>query len=153
MFDHVLLVECKNWTAPAEDPELAVFNDKLTSRGRPMASSRAAAGITGNLAALTAAHEVLARALSQGRAIVVLTRREIEELADTADLVLLLKRKRAQLAVSGTIFEQAGGWPLLSRGVGVSPTRPGRRKRRVPGLRRRAPHPRRLWGSKTVQGG
>jgi hypothetical protein len=34
------------------------------------------------------------------------TRREIESLADTTDLVLLLKRKRAQLAVSGTIFHQ-----------------------------------------------
>jgi hypothetical protein len=102
----------------------------------------AAAGIAGNLAALTAAHEVLARALSQGREIVVLTRRETEELAETADLVLLLRRKRVQPAVSGTIFEQAGdggGRPLVSRGVGVSPTRPGRRKRRVPRLRRRAP--------------
>jgi hypothetical protein len=66
----------------------------------------AAAGITGNPAALTAAHEVLSRALANGREIIVLTRREIEGLADTDDLVLLLKRKRAQLAVSGTIFEQ-----------------------------------------------
>jgi hypothetical protein len=51
-------------------------------------------------------HEVLARALAQGREIIVLTRREIEGLDDTDDLVRLLKRKRAQLAVSGTIFEQ-----------------------------------------------
>lgn len=38
----------------------------------------------------------------------MLTRWEIEDLADTAYLALLLKRRRAQLAVSGTIFEQAG---------------------------------------------
>jgi hypothetical protein len=36
----------------------------------------------------------------------VITRREIEDLGDTDELVLLLKKKRAQLAVSGTIFEQ-----------------------------------------------
>jgi hypothetical protein len=83
-----------------------VFNDKLTSRGRPMGIFVAAVGITGNAAELTAAHGVLARALAQGREIIVLTRREIEALADTDHLVRLLKRKRAQLAVSGTIFEQ-----------------------------------------------
>jgi hypothetical protein len=105
-FDHIVLVECKNWTARAGYPELAVFNDKLTSRGRPMGIFVAAAGITGDPAALTAAHGVLSRALQQGREIIVLTRREIGNLADTDDLVLLLKRKRAQLAVSGTIFEQ-----------------------------------------------
>ena len=106
MFDHILLVECKNWTCSAGYPELAVFNDKLTSRGRPMGIFVAAAGITGKAAGLTAAHEVLARALAQGREIMVLTRREIENLMDTDDLVRLLKQKRAQLAVSGTIFEQ-----------------------------------------------
>ena len=106
MFDHILLVECKNWSAPTGYQELAVFNDKLTSRGRPMGIFVAAVGITGNAAELTAAHGVLARALAQGREIIVLTRREIEALADTDHLVRLLKRKRAQLAVSGTIFEQ-----------------------------------------------
>jgi len=106
MFDHILLVECKNWTARAGYPELALFNDKLTSRGRPMGIFVAAAGITGDPRDRTAAHEVLARALQHGREIIVLTRWEIENLEDTDDLVLLLKRKRAQLAVSGTIFEQ-----------------------------------------------
>ena len=106
MFDHILLVECKNWTTSAGYPELAVFNDKLTSRDRPMGIFVASAGITGKAAGLTAAHEVLARALAQGREIMVLTRREIENLRDTDDLVRLLKQKRAQLAVSGTIFEQ-----------------------------------------------
>lgn len=105
MFDHILLVERKNWTVSVGYPELAVFNDKLTSRGRPMGIFVAAAGITGEPAKLTAAHGVLARALAHGREIIVMTRQEIENLADTEELVLLLKRKRAQLAVSGTIFE------------------------------------------------
>ncbi|HCU94704.1 MAG TPA: hypothetical protein DHU96_19135 [Actinobacteria bacterium] len=106
MFDHILLVECKNWSMPTGYPELAVFNDKLTSRGRPMGIFVATAGITGKPADRTAAHEVLGRALAQGREIIIVTRREIEGLGDTDDLVRLLKRKRAQLAVSGTIFEQ-----------------------------------------------
>ena len=29
MFDHILLVECKNWSSPIGYPELAIFNDKL----------------------------------------------------------------------------------------------------------------------------
>jgi Restriction endonuclease len=106
LFDPILLVECKNWTTRVGYPELAVFNDKLTSRGRPLGIFVAAAGITGDAAARTAAHEVLGRALQHGREIIVLTRREIESLGDTDDLVLLLKRKRAQLAVSGTILEE-----------------------------------------------
>ena len=106
MFDHILLVECKNWTTPVGSAELSVFDHKLASRGRTMGIFVAAAGITGKPAELTAAHNLLAQALMQGREIMVLTRQEIENLEDTDALVLLLKRKRAQLAVSGTIFEQ-----------------------------------------------
>jgi Restriction endonuclease len=105
MFDHIILVECKNWSRAAGYPELAVFHDKLQSRGRPLGILVAAAGITGDPTSLTNAHSVLARALSQGREILVITRHEIEQLTDTDELVRLLKRKRAQLAVSGTIFE------------------------------------------------
>lgn len=105
MFDHLILVECKNWSSAVGYQELAVFHDKLQSRGRPFGILVAASGITGDPNDLTAAHSVLARALSQGREILVITRREIEKLNDTDDLVLLLKRKRAQLAVSGTIYQ------------------------------------------------
>jgi hypothetical protein len=104
-FDHILLVECKNWSGPAGYPELAIFLQKLASRGRPLGIFVAAAGITGDPTGLTAAHSVLAQALLQGREIIVMTRREIEQLTDTAQLVRLLKQKRAQLAVSGTIFQ------------------------------------------------
>jgi hypothetical protein len=105
IFDHLILVECKNWSSPVGYPELAVFHDKLQSRGRSLGILVAAAGITGDPTSLTNAHSVLARALSQGREILVITRHEIEQLSDTDELVRLLKRKRAQLAVSGTIFE------------------------------------------------
>jgi hypothetical protein len=107
LFDHLILVECKNWSSPVGYPELAIFLDKLQSRGRPLGVLIAASGITGAPADLTRAHSVLARALSQGREILVLTRYEIEQMADTDQLVRLLKQKRAQLAVSGTIFQLA----------------------------------------------
>jgi hypothetical protein len=97
---------CKNWAARAGYPELALFNDKLRSRGRPLGIFVAAAGATGDPATRTAAHEVLNGALQEGRAIIVLTRREVEDLGDTDELVLLLKKKREKLAVSGTIFQQ-----------------------------------------------
>lgn len=105
LFDHLILVECKNWSSPVGYPELELFNAKLHRRGRPLGILIAAAGITGDATALTAAHSVLAHALEHRREILVMTRAEIEKLADTDDLVRLLKRKRAQLAVSGTIFE------------------------------------------------
>lgn len=104
LFDHILLVECKNWSTAVGYPELAIFHDKLLSRGRPLGIFVAAHGITGSPHELTSAHNILARALSQGREILVLTRREIEHLNTTDQLVRLLKLKRIQLAVSGTIY-------------------------------------------------
>src|SRR6266568_7833067 len=103
-FDHIVLVECKNWSVPVGYPELAVFLQKLESRGRPLGIFVAAAGITGDPADLTRAHSVLSQALQQRREIIVVTRHEIEQLTDTGQLVRLLKQKRAQLAVSGTIY-------------------------------------------------
>jgi hypothetical protein len=105
LFDHIILVECKNWSSPVGYPELAIFLDKLLSRGRPQGILIAAAGITGDPHNLTNAHSVIARALSHSKEIIVLTRHEIERLTDTVQLVRLLKLKRAQLAVSGTIFQ------------------------------------------------
>jgi hypothetical protein len=104
-FDHLLLVESKNWSVPVSSHELAVFDHKLMSRGRPMGIFVAAAGITGDPIGRTAAHAVLAQALGQKRELIVVTRREVEALTDTDQLVLLLKQKRAQLVVSGSIFE------------------------------------------------
>lgn len=105
LFDHLLLVECKNWSTPVGYPELAVFYDKLQSRGRPIGILVAARGITGDRMLRTAAHEVLVRALANGREILVLTRREIEHVRSTDELIELLKRKRVQLTVSATIYE------------------------------------------------
>lgn len=108
LFDHILLIECKNWSSPVGYPELAVFKDKLDSRGRPMGILVAANGITGTHTEKNRAHSVLARALADHQEIIVITRDEIESLTDTSELVYLLKQKRAQLAVSGTIYLKSG---------------------------------------------
>ena len=71
MFDHLILVECKNWSGRVGYAELAVFLDKLTSRGRPLGILVAANGITGDASSMTAAHSVIARALANGREIFV----------------------------------------------------------------------------------
>ncbi len=105
-FDHLILVECKNWSTAVGYPELAIFHEKLRSRGRPLGILVATHGITGDPHGLTNAHSVLAQALMEHREILVMTRYEIERLDHTDQLVRLLKLKRAQLAVSGTIYLQ-----------------------------------------------
>lgn len=101
-FDHVLLIECKNWQKRVGHEELSYFADKLRSRGRPFGVFVAANGITGDSDLLSRAHSQIARSLEHGREIVVLTREEILGLGNTDELVVLLKRKRLQLVVSGT---------------------------------------------------
>ncbi|MFC9105536.1 restriction endonuclease [Streptomyces rochei] len=103
-FDKIILVECKNWSKPVGAAEVTLFSSKLEGRGRPLGILVAAAGITGEAVDRSAAHQILARALGQKREILVVTRSEIEQLSDTDDLVRLLKQKRLQLAVSGTIY-------------------------------------------------
>lgn len=103
-FDQIILVECKNWSKPVGASEVTIFNAKLEARGRPLGILVAAGGITGDADDLSAAHQILFRALGQKREILVVTRGEIEQLCDTDDLVRLLKRKKLQLAVSGTIY-------------------------------------------------
>ncbi|MFJ6523562.1 restriction endonuclease [Streptomyces filamentosus] len=103
-FDQIILVECKNWSKPVGASEVTIFSSKLEARGRPLGILVAASGITGEAGDLTAAHHILSRALGQKREILVVTRKEIEQLSDTDELVRLLKQKRLQLAVSGTIY-------------------------------------------------
>jgi hypothetical protein len=103
-FPDILLVECKNWSSAVGSEEVSWFASKLRSRGLLFGILVAANGVTGNQQARTAAHSVLAQALLEGRRIVVLTETDITMLRDTADLVLVLKKKLCQLVVSGAGF-------------------------------------------------
>ncbi len=61
----------------------------------------AANGITGDAAQLTAANFQIAHALAEGRRILVLSRTDMESLANTDELARMLKRKICELTVTG----------------------------------------------------
>ncbi len=99
-----ILVECKNWSHPVDYDTLTGFDAKLRGRAQSVGILVAAGGITGNPAFSTDAYSVVTNALAQQRRLIVMTRAEIEAVADTADIVLLFKTRLCQLAASGTIF-------------------------------------------------
>jgi hypothetical protein len=76
----------------------------LKRRGQPFGILIAANGITGDSHRVNVAHEIIRVALSEGRRLVVITRREIEGLRSTEQLVELIQEKFCELVVSGALF-------------------------------------------------
>lgn len=103
-FPAVILIERKNWSKPVSSIEVAWFIMKVWGRGQRFGILIASNGITGNARDLTRAQQLVARALSQGTTILVITREELLALRNSADLVHLLKRKFTQLVVRQTSF-------------------------------------------------
>ena len=101
---HIILVECKNWSKAVDSSEVSWFDSKLRRRSMPFGILVAANNITGDANQVAAAHEIIRQALGEGRQHVVITRREIEALNSTEQLVELIQRKLCELAVSGTLF-------------------------------------------------
>lgn len=101
---HIILVECKNWSRPVGSEEVDWFNSKLKRRGQTFGILVAASGVTGDSQRISAAHETIRIALSEGRRLVVVTRAEIERLRTTNELVSLIQEKLCELVVSGTLF-------------------------------------------------
>jgi hypothetical protein len=99
-----LLVECKNWSAAVGSAEVITFIAKLRNRGLDFGILIAANGITGNPEDSRRAHHQVSLALSDKIQLIVITRGEIEELKDGAELVILIKRKVAQLIATGTVW-------------------------------------------------
>lgn len=102
----IFLVECKNWSRRVGRDELSTFIRKCQGRGCDHGVLIAANGITGNAAGRTAAHFEVARALTEGFRLIVLTLDEIRPLESSEQFVLLLKRKLCQLVAAGTLVEQ-----------------------------------------------
>lgn len=100
---NIILVECKNWSQAVGSGEVNWFDSKLRNRGLNFGVLVATNGITGNAEDLTAAHAVVAAALREGRRLLVLRTQEIVALADSAQLVRLIKEKLCELAVRGTV--------------------------------------------------
>ncbi|WP_145050756.1 restriction endonuclease [Paenibacillus xylanexedens] len=102
---HIILLECKNWSASVSSNEVSWFAEKLESRGLDFGILIAANGITGNPHEINRAHSVVARHLSNGRRIIVIKRSEIETLVSTDDLITIIKEKLCELAVAGVVFQ------------------------------------------------
>jgi hypothetical protein len=102
--DATLLIECKNWSTTVGSPEVTSFITKLRNRSLDFGILIAAKGITGNPADGDRAHHQVSLALSQKIRLIVITRKEIENLKSAAELVVLIKTKVCQLIVSGTVW-------------------------------------------------
>jgi len=100
---NIILIECKNWSNRVGSAEVAWFDAKLRNRGLMFGILITTQGITGQAADLTAAHAIVAAALREGRRLVVVTTDELLEIANTENLVHVIKRKLCDLAVKGTV--------------------------------------------------
>jgi hypothetical protein len=100
---NIILVECKNWSAPVSSIEVSWFGSKLESRGQSFGILIANKGITGRPEDLTMAHQVLSKHLERGRKIILVTSDELVTLLETKDVIDLIKTKLCILAASGTI--------------------------------------------------
>lgn len=99
---NIVLVECKNWSGAVGSDEVAWFDTKLRARGQSFGVLVAARGVTGDAASRTAAHQIVSRALSEDRKLIVMTMEEIVSLEDTTTFVKLLQEKLTSLVVTGT---------------------------------------------------
>lgn len=100
---NIILVEAKNWSNRVGSAEVSWFLRKLENRGLDLGILVTTRGITGDGADLTRAHLEVALALAQKRRLIVVTTDELQALANTDDLVLLIKTKLCDLAVKGAI--------------------------------------------------
>jgi hypothetical protein len=99
-----ILVECKNWSEKVSSREVSWFDTKLRDRGLFLGVLIAMQGITGQPQRLTDAHFIVAKALSEQRKIIVITREDLEGLTSESDLVGLLKEKLSDLFLTMTSF-------------------------------------------------
>jgi len=97
----LLLVECKNWSVSVGSEQVSWFDAKLRSRSLKVGFLVASAGVTGDMENKREAYSIIARALTEGRRITVITRTELLKLRSTAELVKLVKEKLCKLVFEG----------------------------------------------------
>lgn len=89
-----ILIECKNWQAAVNTSTIRAFTSKLGEFRLDFGILVAANGITGDGQDRSAAHAHLRRQFDQNALkVVVITRLELEALASTEELALLLRKK------------------------------------------------------------
>ena len=99
-----ILVECKNWSDKVSSREVSWFDTKLRDRGLFLGVLIPMQGITGQPQRLTDAHFIVAKALSEQRKIIVITREDLNGLTSGSDLVSLLQEKLSDLILTMTCF-------------------------------------------------
>jgi hypothetical protein len=89
-----ILIECKNWVSPVGTASLRSFTSKLRQFKLDFGIVVAANGITGDQADRTSGHAHLRREFDQvSLKTLVLTRHELENLASSDELGLILRQK------------------------------------------------------------
>ena len=62
---NIMLVECKNWSAPVSNSEVSWFDTKLRNRGLDFGVLITFSGITGDIVDQSSAHRIVAAALQE----------------------------------------------------------------------------------------
>lgn len=100
----ILFVECKSWSNPVGNEQVAYFHTKIKERALPVGFLFASKGITGGADPLRNANSTIATALGEGRQLIVLTAENVQTLGSTLDLVELMHVKLCQLAARRTSY-------------------------------------------------
>jgi hypothetical protein len=98
----LILVECKDWSAPVGSQHVSWFLNKLRTKALLAGVLVAANGITGSAQDRTAAYTIIAQALLEGRRIIVLTTEDLLAINSPAALVALVKKKLCQVTLLGS---------------------------------------------------
>jgi hypothetical protein len=98
------VVECKNWSRKVGSAEVAWFDWKVRSRGQELGILVATQGITGRSHEMSSAKEIVASALREKRQLVVITKSDIEDVAETADLVRVIEDRIGELILHRAPF-------------------------------------------------
>jgi Restriction endonuclease len=97
----LLLVECKNWTAPVNTATLRSFTSKLAESRLEVGILVASSGVTGDPDEQTACYAHLRRQFDQNRLkVIILTRDELQALTSTEAFCELLMDKYASFIMN-----------------------------------------------------
>jgi hypothetical protein len=92
-------IECKSSAHPVGSQELQSFISKIERRALDFGILIAWRGITGDSTTLTGAHDHASTALIKGIRVIIMTRKDIENLSSTEDLVNLIRTRICDLII------------------------------------------------------
>ena len=98
-FPQVIFAEAKNWASPVGANEVTVFGDKLRRSSLTFGLLFAASGITGDADRRSAAQQMLADNLQDGRKIIVITNDDLRRLNSVSDFIDLVKHRICELSL------------------------------------------------------